>query len=234
MTKQKITLIALVCVVLSSLLLSVGAFTYSWYSTRISDDKVVEVPADGYLVVGFTDNPIMVDGTLTPAIAMDNAVRDNKYMDPLRVYSESDPIESNVDSERRSYIKSIATSYTHVENIEFYEDPTSETDNYVYDFVLTAEAFVKIGEEQTRTPINTPREIDFSISIDVDYDEGEDIEDLVIIPEVPFQIDSNATITITITTWLALPDELCDPLLISNQLFLEFGIGVTPRLITTE
>ena len=205
----------------ASLLLALGAVTFSWYQSRISSDKDVEIPADGFIVVGFDENPVVVDDILSPAIAMTNAVRDNRYMDVMRVYNESD--------ETPSWIETVAETYTYTDTITFYEDPTDETISS-YNFTLTAQAYVKVGEEETKIPINTARELDFLIVADVDYTDPNiaDVEDLAITPEIKFNVAGSATIKVSITLWLALPDELCDPALISNNLYLEFGIVADP------
>ena len=76
--KQKTTLIIITCLISASLLLALGAVTFSWYQSRVSSDKDVEIPADGFIVVGFDENPVVVDDILSPAIALPNAVRDNR------------------------------------------------------------------------------------------------------------------------------------------------------------
>lgn len=219
--KQKTSLIIITCLISASLLLALGAVTFSWYQSRISSDKDVEIPADGFIVVGFDENPVVVNDILSPAIAMTNAVRDNRYMDVMRVYNESD--------ETPSWIETVAETYTYTDTITFYEDPTDETISS-YNFTLTAQAYVKVGEEETKIPINTARELDFLIVADVDYTDPNiaDVEDLAITPEIKFNVAGSATIKVSITLWLALPDELCDPALISNNLYLEFGIVADP------
>ncbi len=198
-----------------------GAVTYSWYQSRVSEDKKVDIVADGFLIVGFDEKPLEVDDILSPAVALPNAVRDNRYMDVMRVYNESDA--------EPSYIQTIAESYTHTDTISFYEDP-NDTTSSSYDFTLTAQAFVKEGEAETVRKINTTREISFEILADIDYTDNqyEDVKDLPITPEVAFSIKGTATITLKIKMWLSLPDELCDPALISNKLYFEFGIVVDP------
>ena len=218
--KQKTTLIIITCLISASLLLALGAVTFSWYQSRVSSDKDVEIPADGFIVVGFDENPVVVDDILSPAIALPNAVRDNRYMDVMRVYDKNDGTPS--------WIETVAETYTYTDTITFYEDPTDETISS-YNFTLTAQAYVKAGEE-TKIPINTARELNFAIVADINYTDANltDVEDLAITPEVKFNVEGSATINVSITLWLALPDELCDPALISNNLYLEFGIVADP------
>ncbi|MBR2349386.1 MAG: hypothetical protein IKA77_02050 [Clostridia bacterium] len=217
---KKTSLLILTCVLTFSLVLALGTVTYSWYLSRISSDKEIEIPAAGYIVVGFDENPFVADEPLAPAVAMPNAIRDNQYIDVTKVYSESDsPI---------SYVQTVATQYTHEDSIHFYEDP-NDTTTELYSFVLTVQAYIldANGEEQY---INTDNELRFNIIGDVDYIEENvtDEADINITPEVAFNIKGSAHIDLTITFWLALPDELCDPALISNQLYLKFGVAVTP------
>ncbi|MBR2480741.1 MAG: hypothetical protein IKB56_05485 [Clostridia bacterium] len=214
--KQKTTLIIITCLLTASLVLAIGTVTFSWYQSRLSSDQGMTIPADGFLIVGFDENPEVAVGTLAPAIAKENAVRDNKYFDVKQLYNESD--------ENPSWIEKEAQEYTHTEVITFYEDPTNENIQS-YKFLLTAQAFVKQGESETKYNINTNREIVFDISALVDYTDLEDpASPIDITLGTPFYIDGSAKITLTITMWLALPDELCDPMLISNDLYCEFGI----------
>lgn len=225
--KQKTTIIILTCILTASLILAIGAVSFAWYTARISEDKEVEIVADGFLVVGFDEEPLVVDDKLAPAIAMKNAVRDNMFMDVTRVYDKDDtPL---------SYIEKVAESYTHTDTISFYEDP-NDTTSSSYNFTLTAQAFVKEGSEDQITKINTTREISFDIKADINYTDESltDVEDLAITPEVKFNVLGSATITLEIKMWLSLPDELCDPALISNKLYFEFGIAVEPVTATEE
>lgn len=222
--KKKTTLLILTCVLTFSLVLALGTVTYSWYLSRISTDKTVEIPAAGYIVVGFDENPFVADAPLSPAVAIPNAIRNNQYIDVLKEYDASDnPI---------SYVQTVATQYTYEDAIHFYEDP-NDTTTELYSFVLTVQAYIlnEAGEEQY---INTDNELRFNIIGDVHYTDeiaqpaAEDETGIEIIPEVPFNIKGSAHIDLNITFWLALPDELCDPALISNQLYLKFGVAVTP------
>lgn len=219
--KQKHTLILITCLLTASLVLALGTVTFSWYQSRISSDKGVEIPADGFIVVGFDENPEIAAGVLEPAVAKPNAIRDNRYFDVMKLYDENDA--------NPSYIEKKATSYTHTEVITFYEKPNSQEEIESYLFMLTAQAYVMLGEEAHN--VNTNREINFNISAVVDYENIEDpTEPIKITPEVKFEIKGSATITLSIEIWLALPDELCDPNLISNDLFFEFGIKAEPVL----
>ena len=217
---KKTSLLILTCVLTFSLVLALGTVTYSWYLSRISSDKEIEIPAAGYIVVGFDENPFVADEPLAPAVAIPNAIRDNQYIDVLKKYEDSD--------NPKSYVQTVATQYTHKDSIHFYEDP-NDTTTELYSFVLTVQAYIldANGEEQY---INTDNELRFNIIGDVDYIEENvtDEADINITPEDPFNIKGSAHINLTITFWLALPDELCDPALISNQLYLKFGVAVEP------
>lgn len=217
--KQKRMLIIITCLLSASLVLALGTVTFSWYQAKISTDKEIVIPADGFLIVGFDEKPLVVDHILTPAIAMPNAIRDNKYIDVKRVYKESDsPI---------SYVSKVAQTYTYTDKISFYQDPDAD-ENATYDFVLTAQAYVKLGDDETIHHINTDREIIFDITADIDYTDAKhaDVTDIAITPEATFNILGSATITVQIEICLAQPDELCDPSLISNKLYFEFGVLV--------
>ena len=225
--KGKTSLVILTCILTASLVLALGTVTFSWYKSRISSDKEVEIPADGYVIVGFDEEPVKVDHILSPAVCLPNAIRDGQYIDVLKTYAEGGtPL---------SYVETVAETYTYTDTVTFYANPTAEAGT-TYDFVLTANAYVKVGEEQVEHSINTEREINFNITADVNYtDENKtDLTGIVVTPEVKirpedkFTLDGSATITLHITIWLAQPDELCDPYLISNELFFEFGIKVTP------
>lgn len=219
--KQKKTLILITCLLTVSLVLAIGTATFSWYQSRVSTDREVEIPADGFIIVGFDEDPVEVDDILSPAVCMPNAIRDNLYYDVLRAYNPSD--------DQVSYIESVAESYTYTDTISFYEDPTDTTASS-YDFTLSAQAYVKLGADEVKHNINTTREINFEIVADIDYTDTslEDESGVTITPDVKFNLKGSATINISITMWLALPDELCDPALISNKLFFEFGIKVDP------
>ncbi len=228
--KQKTTLILITCLLTASLLLAIGTVTLSWYQSRNSAELPdVAIPADGYIVVGFDEDPEIASGSLLPAVAIENAVRDNRYFDVTRAY--------NIADENPSWIKTVAQEYTFQERVTFYGDPTYKEDNglsedaiVTYDLMLTAQAYVKSGEEETRLNINTKREICFEIVANIDYANIEDKTDVIITPGNAFNLKESATITLTITVWLALPDELCDPALLSNDLYLEFGINVEPKV----
>lgn len=217
---KKTSLLILTCVLTFSLVLALGTVTYSWYLSRISSKKEIIIPAAGYIVVGFDENPFVADEPLAPAVAMPNAIRDNQYIDVLKKYEDND--------NPKSYVQTVATQYTHEDSIHFYEDP-NDTTTELYRFVLTVQAYIldANGEEQY---INTDNELRFNIVGDVDYIEENvtDEADINITPEDPFNIKGSAHINLTITFWLALPDELCDPALISNQLYLKFGVAVEP------
>ena len=218
--KQKTTLILITCLLTASLLLAIGTVTLSWYQSRNVTDREVKIPADGYIVVGFDENPVVVDGILKPAICMPNAVRDNQYFDVLKVYNQSDDVVS--------YVETPATTHTFTETVTFYEDPTKTETIGSYDFMLTTQAYVKLGAEETKYNINTSREINFEIKADINYADGQKETDVVITPGVAYNLKGSATIKLTIKMWLALPDELCDPVLIDNKLYCEFGIRVDP------
>lgn len=225
--KGKTSLVILTCILTASLVLALGTVTFSWYQSRISSDKTVDIPADGFIIVGFDEDPKEVDHILSPAVAMPNAIRNGQYIDVLKTYSEGgDPV---------SYVETVAEKYTYTDTVSFYANPNAE-EGTTYDFVLTADAYVKLGEEETKQTINTEREICFNILLDVDYTDESltDLKDVLVTPEVKirpedkFTLVDSATITLKITIWLAQPDELCDPYLISNRLFFEFGIKATP------
>lgn len=111
--KNFLSLIIILLIALS--LLSSGCASGAWFKESAENTTDFELVADGVLLI-VIDVPSTVfegEGTMTPAVLMENALREHKYFDVKKLYNGSDPeIE-------RSYVKNIATDAVFKLNITF-------------------------------------------------------------------------------------------------------------------
>lgn len=221
--KSKKLLIALTTMMFAALIVVAVALSYSWYSVRQTSDLEIDIPANGFFVIVFEEEPDYGDIALKPAVAMPNAVRDNLYMDVLTVFNESDV--------NPSYISEAATVANYNTILKYYNEDTTLLPNC--DLIFDANARVLLPDG-TETPLELEKELVIKCSADIEYRDGKPAENVEVNLKVPFTIQSNAVITFNMEVYIALPDELCDPAVNEGvlRIILSVASNTAPAVVT--
>ena len=215
---MKNTKLLLTLIIVLTLTLSVGvvAFTFAWYTQRQTTNHNFNIGADGFLVIAFEENPELGGTVLEPAVAMPGAVRDNLFMDVLKAYNASDV--------NPSYISSAATVAQYSVVLNYYNEDETLNKQCNLIFSLSAECLMKNGEI---SPINIDRELNIAINTKT-TSAGGTVNESLIVPGEPFTLNGNSRIDITLSVYIQLPDELCDPALTNGNLRLRLAVVSQP------
>lgn len=236
--KALISLISVLCV---TLVAAGAAASYAWYKQKKTTEREFNVGSNSFIVIEITEAQAEGHVRVKPAIAMPNAVRDDKHIDVLRVY---DPSEANP-----SFVSERATKVI-----------------YKFDFDLSLSSQVQEPDDPSPepepavpgAPTLRPQDVTLSVTATMDYDsprvpltvgyaDGEDKDVIIhvfgditptsavsgvddpehfpITPDEPFRVGSSAHIKILLDVHLGKPDELYEPLLLTHPLL----IGVKVR-----
>lgn len=211
---MKNTRLLFILIVVLTVTLTVGvvAFTFAWYTQRQTTNHNFNIEADGFLVIAFDEDPDFGETVLDPAVAMPYAVRDNLYMDVLTAYDES--------SDNPSFIAKTATVAEYVVVLNYYNEDDSLNPQCDLIFSLSAECVMKNG---TTSPLNIEKELNITIKANITASDGAVTESEIILGE-PFNLNGNSSVTITLSVYILLPDELCDPALTNGNLHLELSV----------
>lgn len=211
---MKNTRLLFILIIVLTLTLTVGvvAFTFAWYTQRQTTNHNFNIEADGFLVIAFDENPELGETVLDPAVAMPYAVRDNLYMDVLTAYDAS--------SDNPSYISKIATVAEYVVVLNYYNEDETLNPQCNLIFSVSAECVMKNGET---SPINIDKELSITMTANTASSDGT-VTESEIIPGQPLSLSGNSSVTITLSVYILLPDELCDPALTNGNLHLELSV----------
>ncbi|NLL55784.1 MAG: hypothetical protein GX242_01040 [Clostridiales bacterium] len=217
MINKRVTIIISLIVILTAIL-GLVAFSYAWYVLEYSQRTEFYLQADGFIIIYFDDEVEYSDIKLTPAVAMKDAIRDNKYMDVLREYNPNDP--------EPSYIEKTATVAHYEAIVNYYNGEENPVNN---DIFIDIDAFVTLSES-TQVPINLERELNIVISVTIEDLLGE--EELIVIDDLKpgevFSVTPQSIVEISLTAYLKLPDDLCAPALKERP--LSFIVTVDSRV----
>jgi hypothetical protein len=217
MINKKVTIIISLIVILTATL-GLVAFSYAWYVLEYVESTEFLLQADGFVVIYFNEDVEYSDIVLTPALAMENAIRDNQYMDVLTEYNSGDP--------NPSYIQKAATVGTYAAIVNYYNGEENPIKNELF---IDIDAFVTI-DENTQVRISLEKEI--SIIIRVVIEDGRGINPTVTIdnlqPRQVFSVPPESIIEVTLVAYIKQPDDLCAPDL--NRGPLSFAISVDSRI----
>ncbi len=220
---KKIILIILIATLGASLLIATGAVTFAWYSSRVTSDNDLEIPAGGALIVGFDSEAVIVSGNMYPAVAMKDAIRDNKHVDVLIAYDES------VEESLRSYVSTPATTFNYASDIHFYEDPTNKDAYSSYNCWFSVDSYV-VNNGTKYDSIDD--EVAYSMTITITYTDASlsehDVENMPIYQNTPFSLLGECKMKLNLSVYYAKVDEECDPALIGGTLHLKLGSFVKP------
>ncbi len=208
---KKIGLIIITVISGITLLIAGAAVTYSWYTSRITSDKDLTIPATGVILISFDNEEDYSPNYMYHAVAMENAVRDNKYIDVLTEYDSS--------SDNPSYVEKVATVFTYTNVINFTENPVEEVPEGGYPFWISLDTYVINNGVRID---DLADEISCKIYLDINY-ENEALPDVTGIEQEPnnrYNLLGQARINLTITMNYAKCDEECDPALIGGELHL--------------
>lgn len=214
MRNKKIFILILSLVSLTTVV-GLVAFSYAWFFQEQIEEMSYEINADGFLIIYFDEDMDYSDSPLRPATAMKDAVKNNLYMDVLKVYDELD--------ETPSYIQEAATvaSYAGVLNYLNAEEPSAGNE-----LIITCEARAKLPNGEV-VPISIERELNITITIDIIDTLG--VQPDIHIPSVgsgePFTVYEQSLVTVSLSAYIKLPDELCDPAI--NEGILTIVVNVT-------
>ncbi|HHT84122.1 MAG TPA: hypothetical protein GXZ92_06685 [Clostridiales bacterium] len=183
------------------LLVALCTATFAWYAGEsLSYD--FDLVADSVFSIYFSSVDVDVEGVLSPAIAMEGAVANGKYMDVTRTYDPSD--------ENPSWVSKAAEHITYWTSFLF-RGNASITVSYDW--------FVSLQED----PAYLVDKSQFVVDVDffLDDEEIEKVNDKLTI----HPIGSTTVIDIRVTMYFAYVDELLDPVLKSNAILTTIDIS---------
>lgn len=193
-----ITSIALIALIIVALAMA----TYAWYI----DDSLnynVDLLADSIASIYFTSSDAEVEGTLIPAIAMEGAVADNKYMDVTREYDETDPTPS--------WVSQAASQITYWTNFVF---------RGTAPIIITYDTFVSLANNPSYFVDNS----EFVIEIDFFVEEEQLIKDGNKTTIYPREDTDITIVDVKVNMYFAYVDELVDPILKEQAIFTTINI----------
>lgn len=202
-----------------SLVLTVGltAFSLAWYTLNKTSEKNVEIPAEEYktLVIG------KIDGSfgLRPAKALNNAVRDNKHMDVLKVYNSSDS--------EPSYIETVAQTATYTANIYVTCDEVADV-TFDFNAVIASNGEPVLGiVGDSYHPV---ADADLVADVKARGSNGQITSNSII----TVAANSGEPIRLTIEVYWGKCDELMDPEILKADVLLALVVRTTPPTATVS
>mgnify|MGYP004576676579 FL=1 len=214
MKNSKSLLLSLISVTTACVLALVG-FSFAWYTSKTSADKIIDMQANGVLIIYFEENIDVSDTKLKPAVAKPDAIRNN--VTDFNVLDGSDP---NIDTPATTVEYNAILRYINA------EEGTTTTPSDVK-IKCTAKMIFKDGSEQKLSLID---DIIVSLSVGVQYATANTV---TAIPNVSFdenfRIEGDGNIHIDLQVYLAQPDELCNPYIREAQkIVLELTVTAEP------
>lgn len=121
MRKNKLFSLIIAALIALSVLLN-GCASGAWFQESAENSTSFEMVADGVLliVIDVPSTSFEGEGSMTPAVLMENALREHKYFDVKKLYNEADP------ENERSYVQNIATDAVFKLYITFFTGGGSE------------------------------------------------------------------------------------------------------------
>lgn len=186
------------------------ALSYAWYSNEQTGKLSFNLPAQGFLILEFEEDVDWGDKVLTPAVAWENALVDNLYMDVLREYDPSD--------ENPSYITTAATIVEYGAVLNYHNAEENQTNNEI---VIKCEAYSYLPDG-TKVPISLERELSVTVSAVVTDSNGQEPDyELDIVPlNTAFPVPPQSVVSLSLSCYIKLPDELCDSSLLLGRLMI--------------
>jgi hypothetical protein len=217
MTNKKLLIVILAMLTITTIV-GLVAFSYAWYKQLQSDTLSYSLDADGFLILYFDEDVDYSDTILSPAILMEDALKNNEYYDIFTVY--------NAEDATPSYVESAATvaSYSAVLNYLNEEEEDSSDD---YNQITIICEVVSILSDDSEIPINLERELNLIISAEIIDNTGE-IDTYTIdsiTSGVAFDVPLNSIVTFNLEAYILLPDELCDPAINEGTLSIRMYVS---------
>lgn len=201
MKNKRITMVTTVALI-TFIILALTLSTYAWYVDGLFNYRV-ELVADNIASMYFTSTDAEVEGTLVPAIAMEGAVENNKFMDVTREYNAYDA--------EPSWVSEVAGQITYWTDFVFRGNAP---------ILITYESFISLADDPTYFIDKSQ----FITDVDFFVEEEELIQDDNKTTIYPNEETYITTVDVRVSIYFAYVDELVDPILKDKAIFTTIHI----------